>query len=133
MRKSAITVFVGFSILLAASAASARFTLASLRGPYLFDASGTEISAGDKYDVTGVGLITFDGKGSYTGQETFAGTDSGGTAFVCSLSLTGNYQVNPDGTGSAVTNFTTTSGICPNSTVNFLGRRDPGRDERSSP
>ena len=45
---------------------------------------------------------------------------------------TGNYQVNPDGTGSAVTNFTTTSGICPNSTVTFFGVATQGETEIES-
>ena len=120
MKKFCAIVSGGCSLLVA-SAASAAFTLASIRGPYIFDAAGTEVYAGDRFDVSGIGLVTFDGKGDYTGEETFTGTDGEGTTFVCSLSLTGRYQVNPDGTGTATTDFTTTSGICPNTTVTFSG------------
>jgi hypothetical protein len=111
------------------SAAGAGFTVASVKGPYLFDATGTLVYSGDRYDVNGAGLVIFDGKGNLSGQEMYAGTDSGGTAFVCSLSLAGTYQVNSDGTGSAVTNFTATSGICPNTTVNFFGVGNRGETD----
>ena len=129
MRNSAITVFAGLLSIMAASAASAAFTLASVRGAYIFEASGTEIFSGDKFDVRGAGLTIFDGKGNLSGKETFTGTDTSGTAFVCTLSISGTYQVNSDGTGSSVANFTTTSGICPNTTINFFGVGNRGETD----
>lgn len=74
------------------------FTIKSVHGPYIFGTSGTVVFSSTVYSVAGTGLISFDGAGHLTGNESFnlvPNTGSGGSQIACQLSLSGTYTVNP--------------------------------------
>lgn len=106
MRKLMLAASIGAAVVLGsgpARAFSRNFSLASVRGTYATTVHGT---------VDATGTLTADGDGDILkGEET---VNDGTNA--CVGTLTGNYTVNPDGTGTLTLHFTTTTtlfGTCP--------------------
>lgn len=91
------------------------FSLESIRGPYGLRFSGSIINAsGFSGPITGTGQIVADGRGTFTGSETFNVTGT-----VCEGPINGTYTVNSDGTGTVSFGFTPGSGSsksCPSGT-----------------
>lgn len=78
--------------------AGAQFNVSSLKATYAAIYWGK---------LAGTGVFICDGKGHFTGRETFTiGTK------VCEATIKGTYTVNPDGRGTDSADFTTTTPGC---------------------
>ena len=76
------------------------FSNASLKGPYAYQISGTDLTTGASYRESGV--LTADGNGNLTGgTDDFAESATG----LSTNSTTGTYSVANDGTGGMSINF----------------------------
>lgn len=122
--KSAKKVLIGYAVLTAAIAAGIAasgsasiaqppFSNARLRGGYAGGYQGYLLVGGTILNHNGVEQITFDGNGGFTGSETFNILSPLGQ-LTCQGSLTGTYQINPDGTGTMALTFAPAANQDPN-------------------
>ncbi len=72
------------------------FSDASLSGGFSFADSGETLGS-PSISFNEVGVLTFDGVGRFTGNSTM---NNGGR--ICTATVTGTYQINSDGSGSAM-------------------------------
>ncbi|HTT75676.1 MAG TPA: hypothetical protein VMF50_06795 [Candidatus Binataceae bacterium] len=99
-----------------------QFDNGTVVGTYAFRFNGTSmvtVAAGAApipYYLIGVGLIELDGQGNVTsGKQTSSATPLSGanaSLLLCEYQLSGTYQVNGDGTGTATITFTPTTSGC---------------------
>src|SRR5512132_1132377 len=84
------------------------FTNASIRGTYaLIDAgrSGGQLPNQLPQAQAGVGVVSYDGNGKFSGRS-FQAVPLFGQQLLIETKLQGVYDVNPDGTGNSVLNIT---------------------------
>jgi len=89
---------------LAGYAATARadgYTLGSVKGFYVLEYAGSEVTSVPAAPFNGLGLVYADGNGNLKGDETF---NQAGT--LCSGTIIGTYTVGPQGEGTATINYT---------------------------
>lgn len=105
--------------------AQSTFSNASIKGSYALSfavaiggTTGTSFAAG-------TGVIVADGVGDLSGSESFSVTSGS----VCTgLALSGTYTINPDGTGTALINYTSSSNPkCTGSLTQILAIADGGQ------
>jgi hypothetical protein len=108
-----------------ARAGSTGFTLASLKGNYIFRASGfTADDNGDQGGINFAGLLTMNGAGGINAVDiqVTGGDDSSGDRFDCGAitsAPTSSYSVNSDGTGHITLVFPSTDSCLPQDTISF--------------
>ena len=93
------------------AAAEGGFTLASIRGSYAGIFEGKINTSGGLLEFLGTGIFVADGKGNFTGTETYTVVTT-----PCQATVSGTYTVNPDGSGTNSATFTTTSPGCSSGT-----------------
>ena len=89
---------------LAGYAATARadgFTLGSVKGFYVLEYAGSDITSTPAAPFNGLGLVYADGNGNLKGDETF---NQDGT--LCKGSIAGTYTVGLQGEGNATIDYT---------------------------
>jgi hypothetical protein len=89
------------------AAAQGGFSLASVRGSYAGIFEGKINVNGALLEFLGTGIFTADGKGNFTGTETYTVVTT-----PCQATVSGTYTVSPDGSGTNSATFTTTSPGC---------------------
>jgi hypothetical protein len=92
----AVLCFVHFGVSGANAKGKPDFSNASLQGSYALVGTGGAHNAGS------VGITVFDGKGKATRSLLLNQAAQGGGREVIPITAAGTYEVNPDGTGSAV-------------------------------
>ena len=106
------------------SLAQPAFSKASIKGSY---ALSFAVALGGGTSVAfagGTGVVVADGSGNLSGSESYSLTS--GT--VCSgLTLSGNYTVNPDGTGIANLSYTSSNPQCTGSLTQNLAIAQGGQ------
>jgi hypothetical protein len=111
-----------------------RFSSNSLRGTYAVTFEGTSSGGGGTITgdslapINGVGVLTADGKGNFTGSQTAnilfntngvpTSSSSCPSSFpacdaICTTSLVGTYTINSDGTGATTATATPSAGSDP--------------------
>ena len=93
------------------AAAQGGFSLASIHGSYAGIFEGKINVNGALLEFLGTGIFTADGKGNFTGTETYTVVTT-----PCQATVSGTYTVNPDGSGTNSATFTTTSPGCSSGT-----------------
>jgi hypothetical protein len=88
----------------AATARAGGFTLGSVKGFYVLEYAGSDITSAPGTPFNGLGLVWADGNGNLKGDETF---NQDGT--VCRGTVTGTYTVGPAGEGVAALDYTPAS------------------------
>jgi len=121
-----LTLLVGIAMAaIPGHAAASGFTLASMKGNYIFRAAGfTTDDGGDQGAINIVGIMGLNGAGGITSVDiqVSGGDDSSADRFDCpgiSLAPTSSYSVNPDGTGSFNIVFPPTDLCLPSDTLSF--------------
>lgn len=89
------------------AAAQGGFSLASIHGSYAGIFEGKINTSGGLLEFLGTGIFVADGKGNFTGTETYTVVST-----PCVATVSGTYTVNPDGSGTNTASFTTTSPGC---------------------
>lgn len=114
---AAVAIAIGQSWL-GPARASQGYSSESLKGNYALSIRGLESdsladnpAAFELFNLNAVGLAHYDGRGNFSATETAnIGSSSNATAQkTCNQSLTGTYDVRPDGTG---TSKYTSAGTC---------------------
>ncbi len=97
--------------------AQTTFSKSSIKGSYAMSFA-VAVGGGSAIDYTGgTGVIVADGNGNLSGTESFSDTNGQ----VCSgLTLSGTYTVNPDGTGVASINYSSSDPQCSGSFTQTL-------------
>jgi len=115
IRYALLSVALALSLVAFGSAGSAQppFSNARLNGGYAGGYQGFLLVGGTIFDHNGVEQITFDGNGGFSGSETFNVLSPLGQ-LTCQGSLSGTYQVNPDGTGTLSLSFAPSANQDPN-------------------
>jgi hypothetical protein len=92
---------------------NANYSVATLKGSYVYEIHGTEFATLNAQPYRQYGVITADGAGNITAQSDDATLISGGSSFTCNASC-GTYQVAGDGTGFiTLTNSALSSSFSP--------------------
>lgn len=87
------------------------FSLASIHGSYAGIFEGKINTSGGLLEFLGTGIFVADGKGNFTGTETYTVVTT-----PCQATVSGTYTVNPDGSGTNTATFTTSSPGCSSGT-----------------
>jgi hypothetical protein len=93
------------------AAAQGGFSLASIHGSYAGIFEGKINTGGGLLEFLGTGIFVADGKGNFTGNETYTVVTT-----PCQATVSGTYTVNPDGSGTISATFTTSSPGCSSGT-----------------
>jgi hypothetical protein len=109
----AAAVAAGIAALGSSGGAQPPFSNARLHGGYAGGYQGYLLLGGTILNHNGVEQITFDGNGGFSGSETFNILSPLGQ-LTCQGSLTGTYQINPDGTGTMALTFAPAANQDPN-------------------
>lgn len=107
----------------APSSAFPGFSNRNIKGTYAGTFEGVVLKSGTPVQIAGVGIYTADGKGRFTGQESFV-VDGNPCEDVA---VTGTYAVNPDGSGSTVLTFTSATPGCSGSVPQRLAIGDSSK------
>jgi hypothetical protein len=110
------------------SAASASiFGKNILNGRYVFYNEGFEFAGSGEgtiffYNITEIGVLSFDGRGHLSGNSTSSVVVDGFIFEVCTYQISGTYGVNSNGTGTADLNGTVTSDTASQDCLDFQGK-----------
>ena len=125
-RIARLTIVAASALLCFASAQSSAFpgfSNRNIKGSYAGTFEGVVIKNGVAPQIAGTGVYTADGKGKFTGQESFVFD-----GHPCEdVAVTGTYSVNPDGSGSTVLTFTSATPGCSGSVPQKLAIADSGK------
>jgi len=79
MMKALVTTLMSVILASAAASAASKFSNKTLKGAYVFNVIGFDRNdGGDDGQVAALGLLSFDGKGGFTGTLNLTSGDSGG-------------------------------------------------------
>lgn len=102
-----IAIAVTFTARSSAKDNQTAFSLASLKGSYAGLFSGLISTPAGLVAILGTGVFVADGAGKFSGHESYTVDGK-----ACTATVSGTYTVNPDGTGTSQTSFTTSTPGC---------------------
>jgi len=120
-----VVTTVGILSLTAEAKHTPRFSNASLYGQYAVQ------SIGDDHVSVGLGIVKYDGRGHATRRILVNAPDGAGGRRFLVFESTGEYSVNPDGTGVAVFDNEISNGAMTRTTFDFVITETEGVSPRS--
>jgi len=129
IRFSTTTIIVAVALGLATytSAGAPTFGKNILNGRYVFYSEGYEFAGSGEgttflYNITEIGVLSFDGDGHLSGNSTSPVVVDGFIFEVCTYRISGSYRVDSNGAGTAELNGTVTSGPESPDCLDFQGK-----------